>query len=287
MIGTTGTCYYRAKNCWKGMLILELARGGWVNVYHGNLELLNDTDGKWFAKVQRLYHGLQKQDSTEFFGSIPGKGLPYGFKSTDAKGTVCTVVNPSQEMATIELPVGIGPSKILYADGGYKPVLSGKTVKAGPEQLVVIGLGEYANEKYDMGTDDTIHIPVAIDKIPATFANTGKDTIGAKVDVPAGKNLRIVMQQYYSNGDPCRSWLGAPPDGKKVNEVIKIQVTQDGREIPQHIEYDKMIWSGLSWGVAEIRQGTFDHNKPLTVQCSTSEKDAAKITGAAYAVTYA
>ena len=27
MIGTTGTCYYRALHAWKGMLLLELARG--------------------------------------------------------------------------------------------------------------------------------------------------------------------------------------------------------------------------------------------------------------------
>lgn len=286
MIGTTGTCYYRAKNYWKGMLILDLARGGWVNVYHGNLELLNDADGKCFAKVQSLYHSLQKQDDTTFFDSIPGKGLPYGFKSSDTKGVVCSVVNPSQEMATIELPADAPHSKILYADGGYQPVLRGKTVRVGPEQLVVIGFGEYANQKYDMGVDDTIHIPAAIEKIHTQFTSTSKNVIETRVDVPAGKNLRIVMQQYYSNGDPCRSWLDAPPDGEKVNEVIKIKVTQDGKEIPQHIEYDKMIWSGLSWGVAEITRGTFHTNKPLVVQCSTSEKDAAKITGAVYTVAY-
>ena len=76
------------------------------------------------------------------------------------------------------------------------------------------------------------------------------------IDVTLNKNLCIVMQQYYSNCDPYRLWLGAPLDGKKMNEVIKIKVTQGGKEIPQHIEYDKMIWCGLSWGVAEITQGT-------------------------------
>ena len=75
MIGETGTCYYRGRNCWKGMMILEHARGGWANVYHGNMELLTEEDGQWFAKVQKpAYHGLQKQDSTETFGSIPGQG---------------------------------------------------------------------------------------------------------------------------------------------------------------------------------------------------------------------
>ncbi|HTD39956.1 MAG TPA: hypothetical protein VK671_04995 [Mucilaginibacter sp.] len=287
MIGQTGTCYYRAKNCWKGMLILELARGGWVNVYHGNLELLNNEDGQWFAKVQSLYHSMQKQDNTTFFGGIPGKGLPYGFKASDTKGVVCTVVNPSQEMATIELPVDMHTSKVLYADGGYHPALNGNKIKVGPEQLVVVGFGEYANEKYDMGIDETIQIPVAINKMETQFVLTSKNTIQAKVNVPDGRDLRIIMQQFYPNGDPCRSWLGAPPDGKKVSEVIKIKATQDGKEIPLHIEYDKMIWSGLSWGAAEIKQGTFDAAKPLIIQCSSDEKDTSKLTASIYAIAYA
>ncbi len=295
MIGTTGTCYYRATQCWKGMLILELARGGWVNVYHGNLELLNNEDGKWFAKVQSLYHQLQKQDSTVSFGSIPGKGKPYGFKSSTAKGTVCTVVNPSQEIATIELPVhDTFGGQIMYRDGGYLPVLQNGKLTLGPEQLVVAGFGEFAdffedrfNMLYNWGVDETINIPLSIDRVEANFAPTSKNTITGAVSAVKDKGMRIIMQQYYSNGDPCRSWPGAPPDGKKVSEVIRIKVTQDGKEIPTHIEYDKMIWSGLSWGVAEVKQGTFDHQKPLTIQCSSDEKDELKLTANVYAVGYA
>lgn len=44
MIGTTGTCYNRALNAWKGMMILTMARGGWLNVCHGNIDLLSDAD---------------------------------------------------------------------------------------------------------------------------------------------------------------------------------------------------------------------------------------------------
>src|SRR6202000_753078 len=112
MIGKTGTCYYRALHCWKGMAILEFARGGWVNVFHGNLELLRDEDAKWFTKVQRLYHPLQRLDKTITFGSIPGKAKPYGFKSAGWTGTLCTVVNPSQSIATMELPVSSMRSKV-------------------------------------------------------------------------------------------------------------------------------------------------------------------------------
>jgi hypothetical protein len=286
MIGKTGTCYYRANHCWKGMLILELARGGWVNVYHGNLELLSDDDAKWFAKTQLMYHQLQKQDNTTPFGEIPGKGKPYGFKSSTTAGAVYTVVNPSQQIATIELPGEVSSSKILYADGGYQPKVSGRDLTLGPEQLVVVGLGEFANDKYRLGIDSSINIPTAIDKIQTTFSPSGKNTIEGSVEATAHKNVRIIFQQFDINGLPHRSWPGAPPDGKKVSEVIKINVSQEGRDIPLHIEYDKMIWSGLSWGAAEIKKGTFDPSKSLTVKCATEEKSDLKLVADVYEVEY-
>ena len=287
MIGKTGTCYYRADQCWKGMLILELARGGWVNVYHGNLELLNNEDGKWFAKVQNLYHPLQQRDSTVTFGEIPGRGKPYGFKSSSSKGTVCTVVNPSQSITIMELPVNsFNKTNILYADGGYKPTIKGSKVTIGAEQLVVVGFDTYADEKYDLGTDDTIHVPFAIDKIKSAFTLTTNNVIEGNVTPPKEKDVRIILQQFDSKGLPYRSWPGSPPDGKKVSEVIKIDASQDGKDIPLHIEYDKVIWSGLSWAAAEIKQGDFDANKPLRIQCSTSEKDELKLQADVYAVDY-
>jgi len=287
MIGETGTCYYRGRNCWKGMLILELARGGWVNVYHGNLELLSDDDGKWFATAQGIFHELQKQDDTVTFGEIPGKGKPYGFYSSTKKGAVCTVINPSQEMATIELPSNDSPSHaILYADGGYQPKTDGKNITLGPEQLAVIGFGDYAQSKYNLGVDDTIQIPKTIDKLATNFTIPQKNTIWSKVDVPSGKDVRIIMQQFYKNGDPCRSWPGAPPNGKKISEMIAMMVTSDAKHLPLHIEYDKVIWSGLSWAVAEIKRGTFDPAKPLNIVCESLEPAELILKADVYAVSY-
>jgi len=42
MIGNTGTIYYRKTNAWEGMLLLMVARGGWINTIHGNLEFLDE-----------------------------------------------------------------------------------------------------------------------------------------------------------------------------------------------------------------------------------------------------
>ena len=73
MIGTTGTCYNRALNAWKGMMILTMARGGWLNVCHGNIDLLSDDDARWMAKVQQLYMKVQQYGSISAFGAIPAK----------------------------------------------------------------------------------------------------------------------------------------------------------------------------------------------------------------------
>jgi hypothetical protein len=197
-------------------------------------------------------------------------------------------------MVTMTLPVkNTYGGQIMYADGGYSPILIDNKIILGPEQLAVVGFGEYAdffedrfNLLYNFGVDETIQIPSSIDKIETTFAETANNTIEGKVNAANGKSLRIMLQQFDSKGIPYRSWPGAPPDGKKVSEVIGIKVLQDEKEIPLHIEYDKMIWSGLSWGAAEIKQGAFDAGKSLTIQCSSAENYDLKLVANVYAVGY-
>ena len=74
MIGKTGTCYKRGIAAWKVALILTLARGGWLNVYHGHLELIDDQDAAWFAKVQKLYMQIQQYGNTSLYRRHPGDG---------------------------------------------------------------------------------------------------------------------------------------------------------------------------------------------------------------------
>ncbi|MFI5193154.1 MAG: hypothetical protein ACHQD7_03830 [Chitinophagales bacterium] len=286
MIGKTGTCYYRGINAWKGMLILELARGGWMNVYHGNLELLKEPDAKWFALVQSLYHELQIQDKFSSFGNIPGSAKPYGFRASGLQGVVCTVVNPSQDMVTMSLPVIAKTSAVLYADGGYRPVLRGSELSLGPEQLVVVGFDQYATGAYNFGRDETISIPVSISKIGSSFKETGKNKIAATIDKLPVKAVRIIFQQFDAKGFPYRTWGGAPPDGKKMDAFFRINVTQKGKPVPLRIEYDKMIWSGLSWAAGEISEDDLDFGKPLSIECMSNETQTLTLKADVYAVGY-
>ncbi len=287
MNGVTGTCYSRAMQCWKGELILDLARGGWVNVYHGNMELINDEDAKLFAKVQHLFHNFKILDSITYFGGIPCYSQLYGFKAEDKNGVICTVVNPSQQTATLQMPVeNIRQSKLLYADGGFNPTIKNNSIILGAEQLAVVGFNAYADDKYDMGKDETIQIPQNIIKIDAPFSLTQNNMIECTMKDLPGSDLRIIVQQFDKNGNPYRTWGGAPPNGTKMDELIKITVKQNDTVIETKKEYDKMIWSGLSWGVVEVKQSSFDKSKPLFIQCSTAEKVPLTLKANVYEVKY-
>jgi hypothetical protein len=290
MIGTTGTCYYRGHQAWKGALLLDLARGGWMNVYHGNLELLSDEDARWFAKAQQLYAELQRLDKLYVLGAVPGSGKPYGFAAFGPKGAVYALVNPSQEMDSISLLPMMGGNlggrrRVLYSDAGFEPKVETEKVTLGPEQLVVIGIGGYANELYALGTDGDVRVPVSSEKLAVEFSPRGKNVVGGVVPAQ-GRTLRVLFQQFGADGLPVRSWGGAPPDGKKMNELLVMRARQAGKELPLVVEYDKMIWSGLSWGAAELRQGSFDAAAPIEIECSSAEKDELRLEARVYAVAY-
>ena len=83
-----------------------------------------------------------------------------------------------------------------------------------------------------------------------------------------------------------RSWGGSPPDGTPMNKLLTIRCLQGDRELPLDIEYDKMIWSGLSWGAAELRLGGYDPTAPVTIECFSMEKEELRLEASVYKVEY-
>jgi hypothetical protein len=292
MIGNTGTIYYRKTNAWKGMLLLMVARGGWVNTIHGNLEFLDEDKARWFAQVQRIYEPLQAMGRTKTFGGIPGDVEPYGFGSLTEGGAVYTVVNPAQVVREIELPAlsrvqdTQGEGKIIFRDAGFVPVLGGNRVTLGPGQLAAVGFGRYASKEYDLGIQEDVEIPRSIARLEAKFVSTTANTIEATIAAPAKGDLRIIFQQHGKAGEIMRSWPGGPPDGTSMGKVLKIYAEQDGKVLPIEINYDKLIWSGLSWGAGEIRRKDFVSGRPITIRCSSAEKDPVRLEGELYKVAY-
>jgi hypothetical protein len=189
-------------------------------------------------------------------------------------------------MVTMSLPVIAKTSAVLYADGGYRPVLRGSELSLGPEQLVVVGFDQYATGAYNFGRDETISIPVSISKIASSFKETGKNKIAGTIDKLPVKGVRIIFQQFDAKGFPYRTWGGAPPDGKKMDAFFRINVTQKGKPVPLRIEYDKMIWSGLSWAAGEISEDDLDFGKPLSIECVSTETQLLTLKADVYAIGY-
>jgi hypothetical protein len=292
MIGNTGTIYYRKTNAWKGMLWGMVARGGWVNTIHGNLEFLDERKAKWFAKVQKVFEPLQAEGRTKTFGGIPGEVAPYGFGSLDATGALYTVVNPAQEPREIALPLltrkqtPLVGGRVVFRDAGFAPALAGDRLTLGPGQMAAVGFGRYAAADMDFGVQEDVNIPLSSVPIEAKFSAGDDGAVEAQVDPPASGNVRILFQQRDEHGNVFRSWPGGPPNGKRVGEVLRITVQQGGKSLPVDTQYDRQVWSGLSWGAGEVRHEDFFPTGKITIRCSTEEKGA-KLEAHLYRVTYA
>ncbi|HVN18703.1 MAG TPA: hypothetical protein VMU05_08020 [Dongiaceae bacterium] len=292
MIGNTGTIYYRKTNAWQGMLLLMVARGGWVNTIHGNLEFLTDDQAGWFASVQSMYAPLQAMGRTKTFGGIPGEVQPYGFGSFDSNGALYTVVNPAQSVKEIELPQlsrtqrNVEHGRILFTDAGFQPVLNGNRIRLGPGQMATIGLGRYADGKYDLGVQQDVRIPREIIPLQAQFEAQGTNAVATTISAPIIGEIRIVLKQLGKDGHQQRSWPGGPPNGTPLGKVLMLESTQGGQKVPVQINYDKVIWSGLSWAVGEIHHSDMRPGEPLTIRCSSAEKTAVTIDCSLFSVRY-
>jgi hypothetical protein len=292
MIGNTGTIYYRKTNAWKGMLLLMLARGGWVNTVHGNLEFLTEPDARWFAKVQSLYLRLQAMGRTKTFGGIPGAAQPYGFGSLDTHGSIYTVMNPAQSVEEIQIPLLSRVQKpndrgrVLFRDAGFEPVLRGSNLKLGAGQLAVVGFGRFSTPEYHLGVQEDVRIPLAIRPIAAEFVSQGKNTIRTTVLPPSRGDLRILVQQRGSDGRIRRSSGGSPPNGTTIGKILVLRAWQNDQPVPIEINYDKAIWSGLSWAAGEIKRSALLPGQPITIECLSTENDPVMLEGRIFAVEY-
>jgi hypothetical protein len=71
-----------------------------------------------------------------------------------------------------------------------------------------------------------------------------------------------------------------------MGKVFTIQAKQAGRTIPVVIDYDRMIWSGLSWAAGEIGTAGLDAHQPVLIRISSADKDAVVLEGKVYRVEY-
>lgn len=180
----------------------------------------------------------------------------------------------------------VSGGRVIFRDAGFVPELHGDRIVLGPGQLAAVGYGRYASPQFDLGVQDDVLIPREIGTLPASFAPGAFNTIQATITAPKSGDLRIIFQQTDLNGNVMRSWPGGPPNGKSVGKVLKISAEQNGKPLAVNVDYDRVIWSGLSWGAGEIKHSELVAGQPVIIQCSSAEKDAVKLKGKVYEVQY-
>ena len=291
MTGDTNTSLRRKVHAWQGMLVLNAARGGWINTIYGSLQYIDDEKAKWFARVQRIYLPLQAAGRTKTFGGRPGTDEPYGFGSLDSSGSIYTIVNPSQEVRTLRLPAlsrvqaPLRNGRTIFRDAGFTVDLQDNTATLGPGQMASIGFGRYAGTEFDLGIQQDVVIPRSIRRNAARFARTNDHAIETSFEAPAEGDIRVICQQSDGNGDP----LPTEPNRETKpaeSELLRIWAKQDGKSVPVHTDHNFFIFSGLSWNAAEISGSAVKHGTPVTVGCSTADNAVAHLQGDLYEVDY-
>lgn len=69
-------------------------------------------------------------------------------------------------------------------------------------------------------------------------------------------------------------------------KVFSLSAMQDGHPISIRLDYDKIVWSGMSWAVGEIDAARLAPGKPLILRFHSAEKDPIALDGTAYLVEY-
>jgi len=283
MIGNTGTCYGRKNTAWKGTYLLSLARGGYINNIYGDLTYLSDEDVKWISAVQTIFNQAQKFGKTSLWGGLPGASVPYGYYTELPKGEIFTIINPTQTTAVISLPKKLKDAKLLFKDDGFIPVIASDQITLGPEQIALIGTGDYSSIN-DLGTNKDIIIPQKISELKVVWTGSAKRKT-SKIKVDSVGHIRVVTMQ--SKGDaPYRSSGGWLPWGKPVSDIIKITIINKKKNLELTKTYDRIIWSGISWGVCELEINEELLYKELEISVFTEENENVTIDGKVFFVNY-
>jgi hypothetical protein len=200
------------------------------------------------------------------------------------------LVNPSQKHRTINLEDHISGitdqnKMALFNDSGHKPNLSGNNLSIGPEQMVLIGFGKYASPEFHLGEETDVKIPEMLEELNVDFKKTDKNTLKTDFQINKAGTYRLVFRQFSPDGMPCRLTGGGYPDGTSLDQLQILKVEVNNVNIPLHYEYDKALWSGLSWSAAEFKLPDDLQNQTVTVSYSIpDEPEDLIITGSVFFV---
>lgn len=243
----------------------QLARGGRRDLYYGDPSLPTDGDLVGMARARKLYYDAwNRRLTTQLLGEgEPGTAPWHGTLTGGAAGGLLTLVNPGFDPVTVRLPVtDLFKAGLLFHDGAQAPAVQCAPdllrVTLGPEQMVLIGLGAYADAPSFAAKDPEAPAFKTISLLNTTVKAVPK--FGKEISIASETRKILVI---------ARAWDGKPEDpGHVLPYLFAGQTTKAGepREALAHerlpirafdaegVEVapvsrvpDVPVWSGISW----------------------------------------
>ncbi len=281
MVGDTGTCYYRGKASWKSTWLLSMARGGNMHTMYGNLTLFSETDLSFMTTSQLAFRKAVSLGSCTMLGGIPGQEEVYSYLSGRPESGLWTICNPSQKMVSVPVPAEWEKvsNTVLFSDPGFSPTQNKESFTLGPEQVVLVGFGEFAQSKWKLGKSELeFPVPNFIEEISMDWKDKSQGMLGfLKAKKPG--TYRLLFKQIKMNGTPLRVSGWSKAGSKSLGQLLKISASIEGVSFPIRQNYDKIIWSGLSWAVAEITVANNQIGKEIQIEFNSPDAISGLVIG--------
>lgn len=266
MVGRTNTTMYRGRTGFRRSYVGQLARGGRREMVYGDLSLLTVEDVEFLKRGRALFaDAFGRGLWTRYVGvGEPGLCGWHGYLTGGGASGILYLVNATLAREVVELPLlELHAARVLFHDG-RAPALEVQPeylrVELGPEQVVLIGLGRYADERWELPPDEDVSLPLGTRVVPLEWEAT-VDGICAEVgagELQVGEQLLIVAQvldaepagvlqalPYRFGRQDTRTSDDRTP---RTHELVEIRCEEGGREVPVVKQIpDVPVWSGISW----------------------------------------
>jgi hypothetical protein len=293
--GTTNTCFYRGRTGFRRTHLIQLARGGGRDMFYGNPELLDDGDLQYMRNSRKLYFdAFTRNLTTRFIGGEPGVAEWHGFVTGGGSCGLAYLVNPRPYRREISLNLPcLANAAVLFFDGINSPQVQVQPdqlrISLGPEQMLLVGMGDYADTKYRLGNEEDAGLPFEMQLLPLSFR---PDNGILCADVPLlqhGTRLHVIAEVRESSpqticSQPFRFGKQDTRRSLSMNplthDMLNIRAYKGQEEIkPLRRIPDVPVWAGISWVAAE-----FSAEVPLRIEISQDFPEQKRLRVSAYAL---
>jgi hypothetical protein len=293
--GTTNTCFYRGRAGFRRTHVAQLARGGGRDMFYGDPSLLNDGDLAYLSKARALFFDACRRNlTTRFVGGEPGVAPWHGYITGGGARGLAYLVNPQPYPQIVQLVVPcLAEARILFHDGKDQPGLQTQpdqlAVALGPEQMVLVGMGDYADMRHELGAEPDAGLPRDMRLLPLRFETQADGRWVAELSEPLPADSLLHIRVEVRDRAPTGIWSQPHRFGNQnthdsadmspsTHASVIIRVLKGGHAVePVARVPDVPVWSGIAWVAASFRA-----EAPLRIEIEQRFPDPRRLRAAAY-----